>query len=1163
MTVFHGSNRFYPRADPIGGGCWTEYPNDVCGLTDTTNFVAIGGTVMAGNGEKVRITDGGLLIDDASTADNYIELGDGQTTPVSIGTKGRLRYNQATTTFQVSVNGAAYVDLAVGLGAGPWDRTGTVVHLDFSTDEVSVGTAAPPGAEKFFVVNDNNPDDVARLRGSAAQAGHMLRLEDSGGVTRSGFEREGSLFFNAAIPDQERITVAANAAQTADLLLFQDSVGSDLGGFAGDGSLFFTAAVIDVPRVTILANAGQTADIWQVRDSTNSFNQVSVDANGNLTLHPASAGVSSSHNLEFIARTTVATRQFTVDSSLGVGDEYRLLIRDHTNSDLWRLNVDVGVATELSVFTDSVVLGGSGPVGAEVLRVVGDTRIEGKLTVTGVIDPTALILSDPAAGTDLFYESDDGQTAGVSGGATGRIRYNDSTATFQISTQGGAYADIATGPSSGPWTLSGTDVFPDLATYNVQIGTVGGQAGTETLRVVGHTLLEQVASTSGTPPVGLQYVGAAHTTIANAEAIDVELSLNRTVQFTGAVTLATQRAVVVRAPTYSSDTPTKEITEAATFAIEGPPVAGTNVTIPDGNYSFFVQSGPSFFLDQFAGSSGGQSTAEFESIVQSGAQTETHSAVAAIATVDGSATASSETLGVDSIAQHNSTGAHTGLIAGVLGGAGGNGTVVLGAMSRAAGVVGFLEYDFDDGSGGTGAITDGAALLAIAPENLDATHTVTTIRGLLVENQGVAGATTNVYGIDIEAQSGGSGENLGARIASGVTVTSGALTMGTSAAATGAIRLENAAQICGITTTAADVCFASVTAANVVQLGDPTNSSGTFIVAPASNNIVFQIGGGNDYVFNDTRFRNNKVEMTFGAAVVSPVFYQENETGVGATGDVLLIHAQDATGGGGATGGGLTIRAGSGDASNGALQIQDGGATTRYTFSGDGDHTITIRDAVGGGYVLEDTSGDDYINISTAAGSEVISLGNATNNPDLTLLGSGDFTVGTLAKVFGTSGDTVFGAVTMSGTETLRVVGAARVEGLVEVKAHAAFAGSEANITTGAVQTTDATVNVTALAFTLADNTVYTFEATITARDEAGTERASYVRTVQCYRQAAGAATLGAAGVQNDFDDETSAGMNATFTVSSNDIRVSVTGLGATDINWVVTLTYQGVSDNA
>lgn len=87
-----------------------------------------------------------------------------------------------------------------------------------------------------------------------------------------------------------------------------------------------------------------------------------------------------------------------------------------------------------------------------------------------------------------------------------------------------------------------------------------------------------VASAAGSPTI-LTVTAPAHTTLANAEAIDVNFNLARTVQFTGNVTLATQRAAVFQPPTYSSDTATKTITTAATLAVTGNPAAGANVTI--------------------------------------------------------------------------------------------------------------------------------------------------------------------------------------------------------------------------------------------------------------------------------------------------------------------------------------------------------------------------------------------------------------------------------------------------------------------------------------------------------------------------------------------------------------------------------------------------------
>lgn len=120
-----------------------------------------------------------------------------------------------------------------------------------------------------------------------------------------------------------------------------------------------------------------------------------------------------------------------------------------------------------------VNIGIGGVPGAFQLDVFGDTRVQGKLTVTGAIDPTSILLS---GGTALFFESNDGVTAPISGAATGRIRYNNTTGTWQVSTQGGAYASISTGGGGigGSGTTGRVPKFTAATTIgdsSVEIGT--------------------------------------------------------------------------------------------------------------------------------------------------------------------------------------------------------------------------------------------------------------------------------------------------------------------------------------------------------------------------------------------------------------------------------------------------------------------------------------------------------------------------------------------------------------------------------------------------------------------------------------------------------------------------------------------------------------------
>jgi hypothetical protein len=107
--------------------------------------------------------------------------------------------------------------------------------------------------------------------------------------------------------------------------------------------------------------------------------------------------------------------------------------------------------------------------------------------------------------------------------------------------------------------------------------------------------IEQSTNTTGGSQKILNLIGAASTGLtADTEAIDVDINLGRTVQFTaGGGTFTNQRAVVIRAPTYSA-TAAETITNAATVAITGAPSAGTNMTITN-PYALWVDSGTTRF----------------------------------------------------------------------------------------------------------------------------------------------------------------------------------------------------------------------------------------------------------------------------------------------------------------------------------------------------------------------------------------------------------------------------------------------------------------------------------------------------------------------------------------------------------------------------------------
>jgi len=118
--------------------------------------------------------------------------------------------------------------------------------------------------------------------------------------------------------------------------------------------------------------------------------------------------------------------------------------------------------------------------------------------------------------------------------------------------------------------------------------TIDGGLGVHKGVHAGRLTLTPDVITSGSPTLML-LTGAAHTTLAaSVEVTDVNFNLARTVQFsTGA--LATQRTVRIQAATYAF-VGASTITNAATLAISGAPIAGANATITN-SYALWVQGG--------------------------------------------------------------------------------------------------------------------------------------------------------------------------------------------------------------------------------------------------------------------------------------------------------------------------------------------------------------------------------------------------------------------------------------------------------------------------------------------------------------------------------------------------------------------------------------------
>lgn len=117
-----------------------------------------------------------------------------------------------------------------------------------------------------------------------------------------------------------------------------------------------------------------------------------------------------------------------------------------------------------------------------------------------------------------------------------------------------------------------------------------------------------------------------------------------------------------------------------------------------------------------------------------------------------------------------------------------------------------------------------------------------------------------------------------------------------------------------------------------IIVGDATNTDKVWNVASLS--VEQYVGGAQRYTITPTTATFN-VPVLWAAVTATPSLSQADGTGAGDTGETLLIHPQDETGGGGSTGGAFDLRPGDGD-TGGQLALQDGAGNDVLTVDDDG-----------------------------------------------------------------------------------------------------------------------------------------------------------------------------------------------------------------------------------
>ncbi len=182
-----------------------------------------------------------------------------------------------------------------------------------------------------------------------------------------------------------------------------------------------------------------------------------------------------------------------------------------------------------------------------------------------------------AASTSVFYLTGQPYSAGTA--TTNFPQYYSNAGTTAVTTfsLSGTYFGINTASFSGNYF--------DFH-YN------GAALPTFLMDCQGDTAIYQTGSISGRP-ILLNLVGGAHTTLAaSTEAPTVSFDCSAVKQW-AAGTITNQREVFIKPPTLAQAS-AGTFTNAATFAIQGPPISGTNATITN-LYSFWNQGGTARF----------------------------------------------------------------------------------------------------------------------------------------------------------------------------------------------------------------------------------------------------------------------------------------------------------------------------------------------------------------------------------------------------------------------------------------------------------------------------------------------------------------------------------------------------------------------------------------
>lgn len=356
----------------------------------------------------------------------------GSSSGLSLPNTGRLRYDTATQKFQVSLNGAAYVDVSTGGGGGmsigdtvTGGTTGSVLF-------VGAGSVLAQDNAKFFWDDTNNRLGI----GTASPIGtaHIVGGSNVDALDVLNTGLTGQTVNQAIISGTNSATYNTTAGSLNAYAYYGDC---NVSRSAGANNLFAIGARFRA-RGGQVNQALRTDEGDVVLNIVNGTTAVSYMTTGSVFFAGAS-GVVSQDNANFFWNDT--------NNRLGIGNAAPTQALHVTGTGRFTAGILLDTLTTGSILFS----GASGAVSQDNANLFWDDT-NNRLGLGTNVPGTVLDIAGTGNTAGLALRG--GSSTVVSAAGSARIRFNEGTNTLQASLNGGAYSDIG-GVSNPTWLTVG------------------------------------------------------------------------------------------------------------------------------------------------------------------------------------------------------------------------------------------------------------------------------------------------------------------------------------------------------------------------------------------------------------------------------------------------------------------------------------------------------------------------------------------------------------------------------------------------------------------------------------------------------------------------------------------------------------------------------------